>query len=104
MYKCFGRANSEITDSVAPAIGLQLRRRCNRFGDLLLVEIPWESCLDLRFPWQTQPRVERREQLIAVHIEQNLARNFAASIAEQRLNFGETGRHQKIAGSNQGSL
>ena len=32
--KCFGRANSEITDSVAPAIGLQLRRRCNHLQAL----------------------------------------------------------------------
>jgi hypothetical protein len=72
MHKLPGCRETEIAKSVTPAIGYYLRRRDSNIRRLLLLEIPWESYLELRFPRQTDPSIERGEELIAVHIEKNL--------------------------------
>jgi hypothetical protein len=63
---------------------------------LLLHEVVRRCDFELRFPGQTESHTEAPREFIAVQIELNQGGCLAARVAEKRLDFGETTRHQQI--------
>ena len=58
MYERLRYTDAEVADRITPAVRYLLWRCDNIIYALLLIKIPWQRYLDLRFPRQADPSVE----------------------------------------------